>query len=142
LPVPPTVSFKASRRPYCFGGESAGGVAVLSAGGVVVDESGVAAPVSAGGVAVLSAGGGTVDESAGGLADGEEDSCLAHADASNRAAILRTKALRFILITSLIKTDALKVRVAFPGQWQDHRAPGQSSTPCARRCHKSCSAAI
>jgi hypothetical protein len=72
-------------------------VAVLSAGGVVVDESGVAAPVSAGGVAVLSAGGGAADESAGGLVDGEEDSCLAHADASNRAATLRTKALRFIM---------------------------------------------
>jgi hypothetical protein len=119
--VPPTVSFDR----YCFGGESAGGgVAVLSAGGVVVDESGVAAPVSAGGVAVLSAGGGAADESAGGLADGEEASCFAQADASNRAAILRTKALRFIWITSLIKTDALKVRVAIPGQWQDHRARG------------------
>jgi hypothetical protein len=72
-------------------------VAVLSAGGVVVEESGVAAPVSAGGVAEVSAGGGAADESAGGLADGEEDSCFAQADASNRAAILRTKALRFIM---------------------------------------------
>jgi len=70
---------------------------VLSAGGVVVDESGVAAPVSAGGVAVLSAGGGAADESAGGLADGEADSCFAQADASNRAAILRAKRLRFIM---------------------------------------------
>jgi hypothetical protein len=125
-------------RAYWFGGESAGGVAVpsgevvvLSAGGVVVDESGVAAPVSAGGV-VVSAGGGAVDESAGGLADGEADSCFAQADASNRAAILRARRLRFIMDHLTDKrTDALKSRVAFPGQWQDHRAPLRSSTPCA-----------
>ena len=96
---------------YCFGGapESAGGVAVLSAGGGVVVESGEAGGVllSAGGVAELSAGGGSVDWSAGGVVvEGVVLSCLEQAVASNTvAAKLRNKALRFIWITSLICTN-------------------------------------